>query len=46
MEILINTDNNIDATAEMIAYYKTSIAEDFERFAEVLLGDFYEFAAR
>ncbi len=36
MEILINTDNNIDATAEMIAYYKTSIAEDFERFADHL----------
>ncbi|MBF8456888.1 HPF/RaiA family ribosome-associated protein [Kaistella sp. G5-32] len=36
MEILINTDNNISGTAEMIAYFKTSIAEDFERFSEHL----------
>lgn len=36
MEILINTDNNITGTAEMIAYFKTSISEDFERFSEHL----------
>ncbi|UJF30239.1 HPF/RaiA family ribosome-associated protein [Kaistella sp. 97-N-M2] len=36
MEILINTDNNITGTAEMIAYFKTSIAEDFDRFSEHL----------
>ena len=36
MEILINTDNNIEGTAEMIAYFKTSISEDFERFSDHL----------
>lgn len=36
MEILINTDNNITGTAEMIAYYKTSLTEDFARFSEHL----------
>jgi ribosome-associated translation inhibitor RaiA len=34
MEILINTDNNITGTAEMIAYFKSTIAEDFDRFSE------------
>lgn len=36
MEILINTDNNIEGTAEMIAYFKTSIQENFERFRDHL----------
>lgn len=36
MEILINTDNNIEGTAEMIAYFKTSIAESFDRFSNHL----------
>ena len=36
MEILINTDNNIEGTAEMIAYFKTSIAENFDRFSNHL----------
>ena len=36
MEILINTDNNIDGTAEMIAYFKTNIENDLDRFSEHL----------
>ena len=36
MEILINTDHNIDGHAEMIAYFKTEIQENFERFSEHL----------
>jgi len=36
MEILINTDNNIEGTAEMIAYFKTSIAENLDRFSNHL----------
>lgn len=36
MEILINTDHNIDGTAEMIAYFKTNLKNDFDRFSEHL----------
>jgi ribosome-associated translation inhibitor RaiA len=36
MEILINTDHNIDGGAEMISYFKTEIQEDLERFSEHL----------
>jgi ribosome-associated translation inhibitor RaiA len=36
MEVLINTDHNIDGGAEMISYFKTEIQEDLERFSEHL----------
>lgn len=36
MEILINTDHNIQGSAEMKAYFKNVIAEDFDRFSEHL----------
>ena len=36
MEILINTDNNIEGTAEMITYFKTNIENDLNRFSEHL----------
>ncbi|MBC7556615.1 MAG: HPF/RaiA family ribosome-associated protein [Chryseobacterium sp.] len=36
MEILINTDHNVEGSEEMIAYFKTEIQEDFERFSEHL----------
>jgi hypothetical protein len=36
MEILINTDNNISASAEMRSYLKSDLEASFERFAEHL----------
>ena len=36
MEILINTDHNVEGSAEMIAYFKTEIQDDLERFSEHL----------
>ncbi|WP_417431134.1 HPF/RaiA family ribosome-associated protein [Halpernia sp.] len=36
MEILINTDNNIDGTAQMIAYFKEETKISFERFSDHL----------
>ncbi|SFI05604.1 HPF/RaiA family ribosome-associated protein [Halpernia frigidisoli] len=36
MEILINTDHNVESSEEMIAYYKSEIQDDFERFNEHL----------
>lgn len=36
MEILINTDNNIEGTAEMIAYFKSTIEHDLDRFSDHL----------
>ena len=36
MEILINTDHNIAGTAEMHAYFKSSLEERFDRFSDHL----------
>ena len=36
MEILINTDNHIEGSAEMIAYFQNTISSDFERFRDHL----------
>ncbi|SEG40665.1 hypothetical protein SAMN05421847_2239 [Halpernia humi] len=36
MEILINTDHNIDGKEKMIAYYKDEVAHYFERFSDYL----------
>lgn len=36
MEILINTDNNINGSAQMIAYFKEETKTSFERFSEHL----------
>lgn len=36
MEILINTDHNIEGSEEMITYYQTLISDQFKRFSEHL----------
>lgn len=36
MEILINTDNNVEGSAEMITYFKGEIEKHFARFSEHL----------
>ena len=36
MEILINTDHNIEGTAQMRAYFQEQIETQFERFSEHL----------